>query len=190
MLRRNSNESNRGNWMSRLVGMVGLLAIMCVPALAGTKYILEVKSSSLQPVVNAYGLTLQRQLFSSANLTVGVVSTPDGAPSSLAASVAQDPSVLKFRQDRHLSAKTPQVPTVNQSTTNMQAWLLSMQNAQQKTYSYLTQPALGIIGSSTGNQGAGVTVAVIDTAVDTTHPVLAGKLVAGADCVGSVAQGA
>jgi subtilisin family serine protease len=98
--------------------------------------------------------------------------------------VAQDPNVLKFQRDRHLNSKAPQFASSNQSVSNLQAWLLSMQNAQQKTNSYLTQPALGIVGSATGNMGAGVTVAVIDTAVDTTHPALAGKLVQGADCVG------
>jgi len=184
-MRRYSNVNLTGRWMTRLVGFAGLLALLCVPALAGTNYILEVKGSSLQPVLNNYNLTLQRQLFSSPLLSVGVVSTPDGAPSSLAGNVAQDPSVLKFQLDRHLAAQAPQVPSLNQAVSNTQAWLLSMQNAQQKTNSYLTQGALGIIGSSTGNKGAGVTVAVIDTAVDATHPVLAGKLMSAVDCVGS-----
>jgi subtilisin family serine protease len=187
-MRRYSNVNLTGRWMTRLVGFAGLLALLCVPALAGTNYILEVKGSSLQPVLNNFGLTLQRQLFSSPLLSVGVVSTPDGAPASLAGNVAQDPSVVKFQLDRHLAAQAPQVPLLNQSMSNTQAWLLSMQNAQQKTNSYLTQGALGIVGSSTGNKGAGVTVAVIDTAVDTTHPVLAGKLMGGVDCVGSASQ--
>jgi subtilisin family serine protease len=187
-MRRYSNENVNGRWMTRLVGLAGLLAFLCVPALAGTNYILEVKGSSLQPVVSNYGLTLQSQLFSSPLLSVGVVSIPDGAPSGLAGTVAQDQNVLKFQQDRHLAAQAPQIPTLSQTVSNVEAWLLSMQNAQQKTNSYLTQGALGIVGSSAGRQGAGVTVALIDTAVDTTHPVLAGKLVAGADCVGSAGQ--
>jgi subtilisin family serine protease len=174
--------------MTRLVGLAGLLALLCVPALAGTNYILEVKGSSLQPVLNNYNLTLQRPLFSSALLSVGVVTIPDGAPSGLAASVAQDPTVVKFQQDRHLAAQAPQVPTLSQSISNTEAWLLSMQNAQQKTTSFLTQGALGIVGSSTGNKGAGVTVAVIDTAIDATHPVLSGKLLPAVDCVGSASQ--
>jgi subtilisin family serine protease len=187
-MRRYSNEIVKGSWMTRLAGLAGLLALLCVPALAGTNYILEVNGSSLQPVVNTYGLTLQRQLFSSPLLSVGVVSTPDGAPSSLAGTVAQDPNVLKFQQDRPLAAQAPQVPSLSQSVSNVEAWLLSMQNAQQKTTSYLTQGALGIIGVSGGKQGAGVTVAVIDTAVDATHPVLSGKLLPAVDCVGSTGQ--
>ena len=187
-MRRYSKENVIGLWMTRLAGFAGLLALLCVPALAGTNYILEVKGSSLQPVLSSYNLTLQRQLFSSPLLTVGVVSTPDGAPTGLAGTVAQDPSVLKFQQDRHLAARAPQVPSLNQAISNTQAWLLSMQNAQQKTNSYLTQGALGIVGSSIGNKGAGVTVAVIDTAVDTAHPVLAGKLMPAVDCVGSSTQ--
>lgn len=184
MLRRNLDKSGKTCWTTKLIGLVGILALMTVPALAGTNYILEVKGSSLQPVLNSYGLTLQRQLFTSSLLTVGVVSTPDGAAASLATSVAQDSSVLKFQQDRHLAAKAAQTPNVSSAISNTQAWLLSLQNAQQKTNSYLTQAALGLVGSSTGNKGTGVTVALIDTAVDTTHPVLAGKLVSGADCVG------
>jgi subtilisin family serine protease len=174
--------------MTRLVGLAGFLAVLCVPALAGTNYILEVKGSSLQPVLNNYNLTLQRPLFSSPLLSVGVVTIPDGAPSGLAANVAQDPTVVKFQQDRRLAAQAPQVPTLSQSVSNVEAWLLSMQNAQQKTTSYLTQGALGIIGVSGGKQGAGVTVAVIDTAVDATHPVLSGKLLPAVDCVGSAGQ--
>ena len=171
--------------MLRLAGLVGSLALLCGPVLAGTNYILEVKGSSLQPVLNTYGLTLQRQLFSSPNSTVGVVSIPDSASPSLASTVAQDANVKKFQQDRHLSSKVPAIPSISQGVGNYQAWLLSMQNAQQKANSFLTQPALGIVNSTFGNKGAGVTVAVIDTAIDTTHPMLAGKLVAGVDCVGS-----
>ncbi len=188
MRQRHSHKDGIRSWISQLSGLVGLLALLSWPALAdGGNYILEVQGSSLQPVLTAYGLTLQRQVFSSPLLTVGVVSISEEAPSSLASSVAQDPSVLKFQRDRHMDAKAPQSASSNQYVGNLQAWLLSMQNAQQKTNFYLTQAALGLVGSSTGNMGAGVTVAVIDTAVDTTHPVLAGKLVQGADCVGSVA---
>jgi subtilisin family serine protease len=187
MARQNLNKNRSGRWMPRLAGLVGLLALLGGPAMAGTNYILEVKGSSLQSVVDTYGLTLQRQLFSSPLLTVGVVSTPDGATSSLASSVAQDQSVLKFQQDRHLSAKAPTVPSISKGVIKDLAWQLSMQNAQQKTNSYLTQAGLGLVDSSTGNKGAGVTVAVIDTAIDADHPALANKLVAGADCVGSVA---
>ena len=190
MQRRNSNKTGRGSCITRLVGLGWLLALLSLPALAGTNYILEVKGSSLQPVLDSHGLTLQRQLFSSPQLTVGVVSIPDGAQPAVAAGVAQDQSVLKFRLDRHLAAKAPKIAAANQTVANLQAWMLSMQNAQQKTNSYLSQPALGIVGSATGNKGAGVTVAVIDTAVDIGHPALAGKLVPGADCVGSVAVGA
>ncbi len=171
--------------MLRLVGIVGFLALLCGPAQAGANYILEVKGSSLQPVLNTYGLTLQRQLFSGPNSSVGVVSIPDGASPSLASTVAQDANVKKFQQDRHLFPKAAVTPSLGQGVTNLQAWLLSMQNAQQKANSFLTQPALGIVNSSIGNRGAGVTVAVIDTAVDPRHPMLAGKLVAGVDCVGS-----
>ena len=187
MPRRSWNKSKIRSSISQLIGLVGLLILLSWPALAdGRQYILEVKGSSLQPVLTTYGLTLRRQLFSSPLLTVGVVSiSEEDSPPGLASSVAQDPSVLRFQPDQHLNGKAPQSPTSNQSVSNLQAWLLSMQNAQQKTNSYLNQAALGLVGSSTGNLGAGVTVAVIDTAVDTTHPVLAGKLVQGADCVGS-----
>lgn len=185
MARRFSNKNNIRSWTLRLVGFVEFVALLCVPAFAGTNYILEVKGSSLKPVLNTYGLSLQRQIFSSPLLTVGVVTVPDGAPSNLASSVAQDQSVVKFQMDRHLASKSPKIPTSTAAVANQQAWLLSLQNSTQKVNSFLTQPALGIVGSSTGNKGSGVTVAVIDTAVDPNHPAYAGKLLAGADCVGS-----
>lgn len=180
--------SIQNRWMHRLAGLAGFLAILCVPALADTNYILEVKGGSLQPVVNAYGLTLQRQLFSSPQLTVGVVSVPDNASPALASTVAGDPSVKKFQLDRHLFSKAPAIPAISQGVTNLQAWRLSLQNADQKANSLLTQPALGLVGTSTGNRGAGVTVAVIDTAVDPRHPILANKLLPAVDCVGSSTQ--
>ena len=185
MSRRISNKNNIRSWTLRLVGFIEFAALLCVPAFAGTNYILEVKGSSLKPVLSAYGLSLQRQIFSSPLVTVGVVSIPDGAPSSLASSVAQDQNVVKFQADRHLASKAPKVPSFTAGFAGTQAWLLSLQSSQQKVNSFLTQPALGLIGSSTGNKGAGVTVAVIDTAVDPNHPAYAGKLLAGADCVGS-----
>ena len=76
------------------------------------------------------------------------------------------------------------MPRLNQAVTSLQAWLLSIQNYQQKTNSYFNQPAFRLIGAPAAGQGKGVTVAVIDTGVDPTHPLLAGKLVPGADCVG------
>ena len=186
-MQRFSSSIKSGSWMPRLAGLVGFLAVLCVPAMAGTNYILEVKGSSLQSVVSNYGLTLQRQLFSSPQLTVGLVTIPDGAAANTASTVAQDPTVQKFQQDRHLAAKGSAVPSLNQGISNTQAWLLSMQNAQQKTNSFLTQSALGLVGSTTGNKGAGVTVALIDTAVDPTHSVFANSnnLLTGVDCVGS-----
>jgi|GEM_PF-1247617 len=186
-MRRFSSSDKSGSWTLRLAGLAGFLVLLCAPAMAGTKYILEVKGSSLQPVVNTYGLTVQRQLFSSPLLTVGIVSAPDSAPAGLASTVAQDPSVQKFQQDRLVAPKAPQLPTLSQAAANLQAWLLSMQNAQQKLTSFQTQPALGLVGSVTGNKGAGVTVAVIDTAVDPAHPALANNLLQGVDCVGSTA---
>jgi hypothetical protein len=187
-MRRFSSSIKSGSWTLRLAGLVGFLALVCAPAMAGTNYILEVKSGSLQTVLNSYGLTLQRQLFSSPQLTVGVVSAPDNAPAGLAATVAQDANVVKFQQDRSLSAQPPALPALSQGISNMQAWLLSLQNPQQQISSYLTQPALGIVGSSAGNKGAGVTVALIDTAIDPAHAVFANtNLLAEVDCVGSTA---
>ncbi|MGH9522245.1 MAG: S8 family peptidase [Terriglobales bacterium] len=53
-------------------------------------------------------------------------------------------------------------------------------------HGYLAQPAYSIIGadkaqSAYGSTGSGVTVAVIDTGADTTHPALQGVLVSGYD---------
>lgn len=185
MKRHYSNQSETNRWMHRLAELVVLSALLSWPALAGTNYILEVKGSSLEPVLGAYGLTLQRELFSSSLLTVGVVSIPDEAQSSSASLIEQDERVLKFQLDRPLVAKAPKLPVADRGVTNLQAWLLSMQSVQQKTNSYLNQAALSLVGSATGNMGAGITVAVIDTAIDTNHSVLAGKLQAGVDCVGS-----
>jgi len=182
MLRRNESIK-RSKWMVRVLGVCLLLALLVGSAFAGPSYVMKTQGNSLQAVANTYGLTLQRQIFSNSNFSIGVVSLPDNAGPTLASAVAADPSVLRFTPNRVLPAKSPAIPTLNQAVTNLQAWLLSMQNYQQKTNSFLTQPSFKLIGAPAAGQGKGVTVAVIDTAVDTTHPLLAGNLVPGADCV-------
>jgi len=172
--------------MFQVLGVCLLLALVGGSVFAGPNYILKTKGTSLQAVANSHGLTVQRQLFSNGNVAVGVVSVPDNADPGLASAMAADPNVIRFSADRVLSAKSPAIPTLDQAVTNLQAWLLSMQNYQQKTNSFFSQPAFKLIGAPSAGQGKGVTVAVIDTAVDPTHPLLAGKLVAGADCVGSI----
>ncbi len=186
MLRRSELMKRSQSWMVRVLGVFALLALLCGSAFAGQGYILKTQGNNLTTVANTYGLTLQRQIFSNQNFSIGVVSVPDNADPSLAPTVAADPNVLGFSADRVLPGKSPAIPTLNQAVTSLQAWLLSMQNYQQKTNSYFNQPAFHLIGAPAAGQGKGVTVAVIDTAVDPTHPLLAGKLVAGADCVGSV----
>jgi subtilisin family serine protease len=184
MLRRNELMKSSQSWMIRVLVVFALLALLGGSAIAGQGYILKTQGNNLQTVANTYGLTLQRQIFSNQSFSVGVVSVPDNADPSLASTVAADPNVLRFSADRVLPPKSPVVPALSQSVTNLQAWLLSMQNYQQKTNSYFNQPGFKLIGAPDAGQGKGVTVAVIDTAPDPTHPLLAGKLVAGADCVG------
>lgn len=182
MLRR-FESIKQTKWMFRVLGVCLLLALLGGSAFAGQSYILKTQGNSLQALANTYGLTLQRQILSNSNFSIGVVSIPDNADPNLASAVAADPSVMRFTPNRVLPAKSPVVPTLNQAVTNLQAWLLSMQNYQQKTNSFLSQQAFKLIGAPVAGQGKGVTVAVIDTAVDPTHPLLAGNLVPGADCV-------
>jgi subtilisin family serine protease len=185
MLRRNGLNMTSQSWAVRVLVVLALLTFLSGSVFAGPGYILKVQGNSLQTVANTYGLTLQRQIFSNGNFSVGVVSMPANADPSLASTVAADPNVLRFSADRVLPPKSPALPALSQSVTSLQAWLLSMQNYQQKTNSYFNQPAFRLIGAPSAGQGKGVTVAVIDTAVDPSHPLLAGNLVAGADCVGS-----
>ncbi|MGO9242457.1 MAG: S8 family peptidase [Bryobacteraceae bacterium] len=173
------------SWMVRVLGVFALLALFCGSAFAGQGYILKTRGDSLKTVANTYGLTLQRQIFSNQSFSVGVVAAPEHADPNLVAAVAADPNVLRFSADRALPPKSPVVAALSKSVSNLQAWLLSMQDFQQKTNSYLNQPAFKLIGAPDAGQGKGVTVAVIDTALDPTHPLLANKLVAGADCIGA-----
>jgi hypothetical protein len=183
MLRRNELKMSSMSWMVRVLGVLALLVLLSGSVFAGPGYILKTQGNNLQTIANTYGLTLHRQIFSNGSFSVGVVSIPDNADPSVASAVAADPNVLRFSADHVLPAKSPALPALSQAVTNLQAWLLSMQNYQQKTNSYFNQPAFKLIGAPSAGQGKGVTVAVIDTAVDPAHPLLAGKLVAGADCV-------
>jgi subtilisin family serine protease len=163
----------------RGIGLLVLVLTFGGLALANSNYILQVKGNNLQAVAKAHGLTVTRQIFSSASLSVGVVS----ASTAAASSAAQDSNVAAIELDQLLPAPAPVQPTLSQFITDLNAWLLSLESASQKQQSYLTQSGLGVINAPAGNQGAGVKVALIDTAVDTNHPLLAGKLGAGVDCV-------
>lgn len=184
---RRFQEMVKNVWTARILGLVTLTLFVGGSALADSTYLLQVKGNNLKAVAQAHGLTLKRQLFSSSGLSVGVVSAPSAAAINDA---TRDTNVAKIELDRALPSRNRMMASLSQATSSMQAWLLSMQNATQKRNSFLNQPALDIVNAPSGNQGTGVTVAVIDTAVDPNHPLLAGKLVAGADCVTTASSNA
>jgi subtilisin family serine protease len=150
--------------------------------LADTSYILEVSGNQLQSIATTYGLTVQKQVYSSSAVTIGVVTLPTGVDPT---PVSQDPNVLKFVVDQFLPGNAPvsPAPSISAALTNLEAFFLSIQNSQQQYQSYSTQHGLKLTGVPFGTKGNGVVVAVIDTAVDTNHPLLAGKLLPAVDCV-------
>ena len=185
MLRRLVFEKKLTGMGLRFAIVLGLLVSFSGLATAGPKYVLSVRGNTLQQVLNANRLNLERTIYSNGQKTVAIVSVPDSASPSLASQVVTNPNVTSFDPDRQLSSKPPVTASLSSFLTNFQTYAFSLQSDQQKKRSFASQSPLWVIGAPAGNQGNGKTVAVIDTGVDPDHPLLAGHLTAGADCVGA-----
>jgi subtilisin family serine protease len=157
---------------------------------AQDKYVLVTKPSNLQDVCSRHGLTALGQVSSSASPGVFLVSSPSVDPS-----ITTDSAVQSFESDRtagiaELSGATE--ASLTQSTATI---LDQLPGRAAVTYFgstvanyYISQTATSLarladVQSTSTWNGTGITVAVIDTGVDTTHPALSQVLVSGFDFV-------
>jgi subtilisin family serine protease len=169
-----------------------LLVLMLTSALASadSRFIIRTDPANVSTIAQKYGLSYVRTL--DTQNQVVLVSVPDSVdPAAMEAQLEADPSILTCEEDATV-AFTAGPAKVTQSTTAILDGLLK--NATVANYFgdpvlslYVDQPATRILHLKAEQTrlkatGSGI-VAVIDTGVDPTHPVLADSLLPGYDFV-------
>ncbi|HET9165133.1 MAG TPA: S8 family serine peptidase [Candidatus Angelobacter sp.] len=163
---------------------------MSVSLWGQNKFVLVTSPAKVQDVCGRHGLTQVRQ---GSGHGVFLVST-----SSVDPSISTDTDVQSFELNHalgvpELSGAT--IATLTQSTTSILDGLPGRTVVNyfgaQVASNYVTQPATGIIRqsdlqTSSGFTGVGITVAVIDTGVDTSHPALQNVLAPGFNFIANV----
>lgn len=162
--------------------------------LAQSDFVLVTNPSDVQDVCSRHGLTQVGQLSSGSSHGVFLVSA-----SSVDSSIASDTEVQSFESNRHVGVAELSGTTsasLSQSSTSI---LDQLPGRAAVTYFgstvanyYVSQAAtslarLGDVQSTSSWDGAGITVAVIDTGVDPSHPALSGVLLPGYDFVHDMA---
>jgi subtilisin family serine protease len=170
----------------------GLLLIMSLPLLAQDKFVLVTSSAKVQDVCGRHGLTQVTQLSSHG---VFLVSTFSVDPN-----ISTDSDVQSFEHNRALGVPELSGATIANLTQSSTSILDGLPGRTVVNYygspvasNYVTQPATATIRQrelqvASGFTGTGITVAVIDTGVDTSHPALQSALVSGFNFIANVAD--
>jgi subtilisin family serine protease len=168
-----------------------LLALVGASALAQDRFILTPTTPTALPALaSTYSLTVVQSVDNNGKTYV-VTGPANMAPKDLEKEVEGDDTVTNFELDQSTG-----LPEVTQSTA---AILDTLPTPTSVNYYgtnvlafYTTQPAVTLTRlpnvQARGITGTGVVVAVIDTGVDPTHPVLLGQLLPGYDFVHNLAN--
>jgi len=179
-----------------LLGSVLAAALAGAPAM-GDSFILRTAPASAMAVADRHGLSILRPL-DDQNRGLFLVTVPDTvAADQLASEVRGDADVIEFEPNRDVVVpESPRVlsASLTQSTVHIldavaDRRLVNFFGASARN-AYVNQPAAVLVRSATAQQaflttGLGV-VAIIDTGIDPTHPVLKDSLVPGYDFVRDV----
>jgi subtilisin family serine protease len=170
----------------------GLLLIMSLPLLAQDKFVLVTSPAKVQDVCGRHGLTPVKQLSSHGVFLVSTFSVDPG--------ISTDGDVQSFEHNRALGVPELSGATIANLTQSSTSILDGLPGRAVVNYygssvasNYVTQPATAMIRhrdlqAASGFTGTGVTVAVIDTGVDTSHPALKSALVSGFNFMANVAD--
>ncbi|HEV8181346.1 MAG TPA: S8 family serine peptidase, partial [Candidatus Angelobacter sp.] len=170
----------------------GLMLLMGLPLLAQDNFVLVTAPSKVQDVCGRHGLT---QLTQGSSHGVFLVST-----SSVDPGIFTDSDVQSFESDRALGLPELSGATVANLTQSSTSILDGLPGRTVVSYygsavpsNYVIQPATVIIRQhdlqvASGFTGTGITVAVIDTGVDKSHPALQSALVSGFNFISNVAD--
>jgi subtilisin family serine protease len=168
----------------------GLLLLMSLPLVAQDKYVLVTAPDKVQDVCGRHGLTQVTQLSKQGVFLVSSFS-PDPATSL-------DHDVQSFERNQVLAVPELSGATIANLTQSSTSILDGLPGRTVVNYygspvasNYVKQPATALTRndqaqSSTSFTGVGVTVAIIDTGVDTAHPALQSVLVPGFNFIANV----
>jgi subtilisin family serine protease len=193
-------RSFRSKWRPSPNGRFSVLAkafsalVLCmgISLWGQNNFVLVTSPDKVQDVCGRHDLT---QLTQGSPHGVFLVST-----SSVDPTISTDSAVQSFEHDRALGVPELSGATVANLTQSSTSILDGLPGRTVVDYygtqvasNYVTQPATAIIRqqelqSASGLTGTGVTVAVIDTGVDTSHPALQSALVSGFNFISNVAD--
>lgn len=177
----------------RLLALIlfSLLTIGAIPVMAQDHYVLVTSPSKVQDVCSRHGLTQVGQVSSR---DVFLVSTFSVDPA-----IATDSDVQSFEPNHKLGLPELSGATIANLTQSSTSILDGLPGRSVVTYfgssvasNYVQQPATALLRTpdvQAGSilTGSGITVAVIDTGVDLSHPALAPVLVSGYNFVNEAA---
>ncbi|MCU1332935.1 MAG: fervidolysin [Candidatus Angelobacter sp.] len=170
----------------------GLLLIVGLPLLAQDKFVLVTSSANIQDVCGRHGLTQVTQLSSHGVFLVSTFSVDPG--------ISTDSDVQSFEHNRSLGIPELSGATIANLTQSSTSILDGLPGRTVVNYygshvasNYVTQPATAVtrhrdLQAVSSFTGTGITVAVIDTGVDTSHPALQSALVSGFNFITNVAD--
>jgi subtilisin family serine protease len=168
-----------------------LLCLLGLPLLAQDKFVLVTSPSKVQDVCGRHGLTQITQVSSRG---VFLVSTYSVDPT-----IATDSSVQSFEPNQALGVPELSGATIASLTQSSTSILDGLPGRTVVNYfgsavasNYVQQPATAItrqhdLQAGSNFTGSGVTVAIIDTGVDLSHPALAQALATGYNFINEAA---
>jgi subtilisin family serine protease len=183
--------------MKRMRVVLALLLVSALPAAAANRYILRPTSGGdIHGVAARHGLTVVGALDSSSTV-YSVIASDVLSSSSVISDCSGDRDVAHIEADQ--ATAVPEIDAsahLSQSTTAILdqlrvrtpvAWF-----GQSVPQYYALQPAVSLIHLDNAQHdfnatGAGTVVAIIDTGIDPTHPVLSASVVPGYDFTRNVA---
>jgi subtilisin family serine protease len=161
-----------------------------LPLLAQDKFVLVTAPSNVGDVCSRHSLSQLSQVATTSSAGIYLVSTTSVDPT-----ISTDSQVQAFEPDRRIAAPELSGTTEANLTQSNTSILDQIPGRAAVTYFgatvanyYVSQPATSLVGlpgvqSSSPFNGAGITVAVIDTGVDPNHPALKSVLLPGYDFV-------
>ena len=170
----------------------GLFLLLSLPLCGQDHFVLVTAPAKVQDVCGRHGLTQVTQLSSHG---VFLVSTFSPDPS-----IATDADVQSFEKNRALGVPELSGATIASLTQSSTSILDGLPERTIVSYfgssvpsNFVTQPATVItrlrdLQGTSGFTGKGITVAVIDTGVDTSHPALQPVLAPGFNFIANVAD--
>lgn len=162
----------RGLLMAALAGagLLGAAAAQAADPTVPRQIVVKLlRGDSLPAVLSTHGLTLARRLGPRPLYLLRTKLTDDTAA-----------KIAELNADPRVAFAEPNVRVRDPEARKRSVWAIGRQSDYQAQWA----PAqLGLAAAHAVNDGSGITVAVIDTGVDFSHPALAGRLRPGFDYV-------